>query len=151
MKVIGLGSPDDLRVHFDASEVDVLVDVLRDLRAKATRDAADTYATTPARETRPIDDRHDRLRGLEGLLMQLEEQPPDNTPGAILVGDTTLMRDLARDSSREALERLHDPHERYADHVTPRSREILLRAAKTDKAWITTLTAVEQVDLGWDA
>ncbi len=72
MKVIGLGSPDDLRVRFDATEVDVLVDVLRDLRAKATRDAAETYANTPPRETRPIDDRHDRLRGLEGLLMRLE-------------------------------------------------------------------------------
>jgi hypothetical protein len=46
MKVIGLGSPDDARVRFDACEMDVLVDVLRDLRAKATRDAADTYATT---------------------------------------------------------------------------------------------------------
>jgi hypothetical protein len=36
MKVIGLGSPDDVRIRFDACEIDVLVDVLRDLRAKAT-------------------------------------------------------------------------------------------------------------------
>jgi hypothetical protein len=42
MKVIGLGSPDDVRVRFTAREMDVLVDVLRDLRATATRDAADT-------------------------------------------------------------------------------------------------------------
>jgi hypothetical protein len=86
MKGTGLGSPDDVRVRFDACELDVLVDVLRDLRAKATRDAADTYATTSPRDTRPIDDRHDRLRGLEGLLMQLEEQPPDNRPGAVVMG-----------------------------------------------------------------
>jgi hypothetical protein len=151
MKVLGLGSPDDLRVSFDPSEVDVLVDVLRDLRAKATRDAAETYATTPPRETRPIDDRHDRLRGLEGLLMQLEEQPPDDRPGAILVGDTTLMRDVARAGAREALDRLQDAHERYEDRVTARSRSALLGAAKTAKAWVTTLTAVEQVDLGWEA
>lgn len=151
MKVIGMGSPDDLRVRFDASEVDVLVDVLRDLRAKATRDAADTYATTPPRETRAIDDRHDRLRGLEGLLMQLEKQPPNNRPGAILVGDTTLMRDVARDGAREALDRLQDAHERYEDHVTSRSREALLGAAKTAKAWIATLTAVDRVDRRWDA
>jgi hypothetical protein len=44
--------------------------------------ATETYATTsPARDMRAIDDRHDRLRGIEGLLMQLEEQPPDNRPG----------------------------------------------------------------------
>lgn len=151
MKVIGLGSPTDVRVRLRACEVDVLVDVLRDLRARATREAADTYATTTARETRPIDDRHDRLRGLDGLLMQLEEQPRDNTPGAILVGATPLMRDVAREGALEALERLQDAHEHYANQVTSRSREALLSAAKTAKAWVTTLTAVEGVDLGRDA
>jgi hypothetical protein len=53
MKVIGLGLPDDVRVRFDACEVEVLVDVLRDLRAKATRDAADLRAhRAPARARR---------------------------------------------------------------------------------------------------
>jgi hypothetical protein len=151
MKVIGLGSPDDVRVRFDACELDVLVDVLRDLRAKATRDAADTYAAPSLGDTRPIDDRHDRLRGLEDLLMQLEEQPPDNQPGAVLMGATPLLRGIAGEGALEALERLNDAHERYADHVTERSREALLAAAETTRAWVTTLTAVEQVDLGWDA
>lgn len=96
MKVIGLGAPDHVRVRFDACEMDVLVDVLREQRANATRDAADTYATTPPAQTRPIDDRHARLRAVEGLLMQLEEQPPHNRPGAVLVGDTELMCDVAR-------------------------------------------------------
>jgi hypothetical protein len=147
MKVIGLGSPDDVRVRFDACEIDVLVDVLRDLRAKATRDAADTYATTSPRNTRPIDDRHDRLRGLERLLIQLEEQPPDSRPGAILVGATPLIRGLAQQGAQEALERLHDAHDRYKDSVTSRSREAFLDAAETANAWVTTLTAVDQVDL----
>ena len=151
MKVIGLGSPDDVRVRFTARESDVLVDVLRDLRAKATRDAADTYATTSPRDTRPIDDRHDQLRGIEGLLIQLEEQPPDNRPGAILMGTTPLMRDVAHEAAREALQRLHDARQRYEEHVTSQSRDALRGAAETAKAWVTTLTAVEQVDLGWDA
>lgn len=151
MKVVGLGSPDDVRVRFDVCEIDVLVDVLRDLRAKATRDAADTYATTSPRDTRPIDDRHDRLRSLEGLLMQLEEQPPGERPSAILVAATPLMRDVAHEGAREALERLNDAHERYEEHVTSQARDTLRRAAETAKAWVTTLTAVEQVDLGWDA
>ena len=132
MKVIGLGSPDDVRVRFDASEVDVLVDVLRDLRAKATREAAETYATTPPGETRPIDDRHDRLRWLEGLLMHLEEQPPDDRPEAILVGDTTLIRDIARrcpGSSRTAPRRARA----LRGSRDARSREALLGAAKTAK------------------
>jgi hypothetical protein len=45
MKVIGLGAPDDLRVTFEPCERDVLVDVLREERANATRDAAQSYAT----------------------------------------------------------------------------------------------------------
>jgi hypothetical protein len=150
MKVIGLGSPDNVRVRFDDCEMDVLIDILRDLRAKSTREAADTYATTSPRDTRPIDDRHDRLRGLERLLMQLEEQPPSDRPGATLVGATPLMRGVARDGNHEALERLHDAHERYEDHVTSQSRDALLAAAKAAEAWVTTLTAVEHVDLGWD-
>jgi hypothetical protein len=136
MKVIGLGSPDDVRVRFDASEVDVLVDVLRDLRAKATREAAETYATTPPGETRPIDDRHDRLRWLEGLLMHLEEQPPDDRPEAILVGDTTLIRDT---------------HERYEDRVTRGRARRCSAPPRRPRAWVTTLTAVEHVDPGGDA
>jgi hypothetical protein len=151
MKVIGLGSPDDVRVRFDACEIDVLVDVLRDQRAKATRDAADTYATTPPGQTRPIDDRHDRLRGLEGLLTQLEEQPPQNRPGAILVGDTELMCEVMRDGAREAFGRFGDAHQRYEGHPTPQSRDALLSAAKTAKAWVATLTAVDRVERGWDA
>ena len=83
--------------------------------------------------------------------MQLEEQPPDNRPGAIVVGATPLMRDVAHEGAREALERLNDAHERYEDEATSRSREALLGAAKTATAWVRTLTAVEHVDLGWDA
>jgi len=150
MKVIGLGAPDDIRVRFAACELDVLVDVLREQRANATRDAADTYATTPPGETRPIDDRHDRLRGLEGLLMQLEEQP-HTRPGAVLVGETDLMTDVARDGAREAVCRLEETHERYQDHATPQSREAMLNAARTANAWVATLAAVERVDRGWDA
>jgi hypothetical protein len=37
MKVIGLGSPDDVRVRFDASEIDVLVDVLSSSEFEAGR------------------------------------------------------------------------------------------------------------------
>jgi hypothetical protein len=150
MKVIGLGAPDELRVAFDACELDVLVDVIRDLRAQATRDAVGTYATTTPCDTRPVDDRHDRLRGLDALLIQLEEQPPDNRPGATVIGATPLIRDVAREGAREALERLHDAHERYEKDVTSRSRGWLLGAAKTAEAWATTLAAVGRIDLGGD-
>ncbi|MEN3283383.1 MAG: hypothetical protein V7607_4523 [Solirubrobacteraceae bacterium] len=125
MKVIGLGPPDDVRVRFTAREIDVRVDVLGDLRANATGDAAGIYAATSPCDTRPIDERHDRLRGIEGLLMQLEEQPPESRPGAILVGATPLMRDVAHEAAREALERLHDAHERYEERITSLARETL--------------------------
>jgi hypothetical protein len=150
MKVVGLGSPDELRVAFDACELGVLVDVLRDLRAKATHDAVDTYAASGLGATRPVDDSHDRLRDLDALLIQLEEQPPGSPPGATVIGATPLMRDVARDGAREALERLHDAHEHYEEDVTSRSRESLIGAAKTAKAWVTTVTAIDHVDLGHD-
>ena len=151
MKVIGLGSPDELRVTFDDCELDLLVDVLRDLRAKATRDTADTYAAIASCDTRRVDDRHDRLRGVDGLLIQLEEQPPNSGPGATVIGATPLIRDVASGGAREALERLHDAHEHYEEDRTSRSRESLLSAATTATAWVATLTAVDHVDLGYDA
>jgi hypothetical protein len=80
--------------------------------------------------------------------MQLEEQPPDNRPGAILTGATPLLRDVAHEGAREALERLHDAHGRYEEHVTSHSRDTLRGAVETAKAWVTTLTAVEQVGPG---
>lgn len=149
MKVIGLGAPDEVRVAFDACELDVLVDILRAQRTDATRDAADTYAAVPDDE-RAVDGRHDRIRGIEGLLIQLEEQPPENAPGAILVGETGLMREVVRDSAREALRRLDATHERYENKAVGSTAE-LLSAAETAKAWTVTLTAIDRVDLGWDA
>jgi hypothetical protein len=149
MKAMGLGAPNSVRVRFDASEIDVLVDVLREERADATRDAADSYAATPE-QTRAVDNRHDRLRAVEALLMQLEEQP-HTTPRKVLVGETELMCGVIREAAREALRRLEDAYERYEDRASPQSRDALLDAAKTAKAWIGTLTAVDRVDLGWDA
>jgi hypothetical protein len=150
MKVIGLGAPSSLRIRFDACEFDVLVDVLREQRADATPDAAETYATTPRGQTRPIDDRHDRLRGIEGLLIQLEEQP-HTRPGAVLVGEMQLMSDVARDGAREALRRLQEAHERYTDHTSQQAGDALLNATRAAKKWVATLTALDRVDHGWDA
>jgi hypothetical protein len=150
MKVIGLGAPDDLRVHFDACEIDVLVDVLREQRANATRDAAQTYATTSPGQTRAIDDRHDRLRAIEALLVQLEDEP-QTEGGAVLVGDTQLICDVVRDGTQEALRRLQATHERYEDHAGPQSRDALVDAAETSRAWVATLAAVDRVDRGWNA
>ena len=151
MKVIGLGAPQEVRVRFDACEVEVLVAVLREQRAHATRDAAQTYATTPPGQTRAIDDRHDRLRAVEGSLVQLEEQPPDNKPGAVLVADTEFVSEVVRDGAREALRQLDEAYERYEDHATPEARDALLSAATTTQAWVATLTAVDGVDQGWGA
>jgi hypothetical protein len=93
MKAIGLGSPDELRAHFDACGIDVLVDVVREQRANAACDAAQTYATTSPGHTRAIDDRHERLRAIDALLLQLEVQPQTEA-GAIIVGDTQLICDV---------------------------------------------------------
>jgi hypothetical protein len=149
MKVIGLGAPESVRVRFDGSEVDVLVDIVREQRADATRDAAETYATAPG-QTQAVDERHDRLRAVEGLLIQLEEQP-HTRPGAVLVGETEHVCDVVRAGAREALRRLAETHGRYEDHATPQSRDALLDAAKTAKAWVVTLTDFDRVDRGWEA
>jgi hypothetical protein len=149
VKVIGLGAPDTVRVRFDACEVDVLVDVLREQRADATREAAETYATASG-ETRAVDDRHDRLRAVEALLMQLEDQPRTSRD-AVLLGETEVMRDVVRGGVREALRRLEEAHERYEEHASPQSRDALLHAAKTTRAWVATLTGFDRVDRGWDS
>jgi len=148
VKVIGLGAPDSVRVGFDACEVDVLVDVLREQRADATRDAADVYATAPA-QPRAVDDRHDRLRAIEGLLMQLEDQPRTSRD-AVLLGETEVMRDIVRGGIREALRRLEEAHERYVEHASPQARDALLDATQTAKAWAATLTGFDLVDQGWE-
>jgi hypothetical protein len=148
MKVIGLGAPDEVQIRFAATEIDVLVDLLREQRADATREAAETYAAAPPGETRAVDDRHDRLRAVEGLLLQLEE-PPDDRPGAVLVGPTALMRDVVRDGARQAIRGLEEAHKRYAHHAIPNSGDALVNAAKTAKAWVATLTALDRVDRGW--
>jgi hypothetical protein len=146
MKVIRLGAPDDVRVRFDACEIEVLVDVLREQRANATRDAAQGYATTSAAQTRAIDDRHDRLRAIEALLVQLEEH---RLTGAVLVGEATLMCEVVRAGAHEALRRLVATHDSYEDHASPQARDALLNAAKAGRAWVATLTAVDRIDRGW--
>lgn len=150
MKVTGLGSPCDVRVRFDPCEIDVLVDVLREQRGDATRDAAGTYTTTPKAESDVVDNRHDRLRAIEELLMQLEGQPEENRPGAILLGETGLMREIARDGAWEALRQLGDTQDRYEDAATRQVGDTLLTAAETAKAWAATLTDLDRVDRGWD-
>lgn len=84
-------------------------------------------------------------------MVQLEEQPPDDRPGAVLVSDTELMSEVVRDGAREALRRLEEAHERYEDHATPEARDALLSAATTTQAWVATLTEVDGVDQGWGA
>jgi hypothetical protein len=147
MKVVGLGAPDDLRVHFEACEIDVLVDVLREERANATRDAAQSYATNGPGQTRAIDDRHDRLRAIEALLAQLEEAPRIES-GTILVSSTELMCDVAHSGAREALRRLEATHERYEDHGSTQSGDALLNAAETATSWVATLVAVDRIERG---
>ena len=58
---------------------------------------------------------------------------------------------VVRDGAREALRRLEETHERYEDQATPESGHALRNAAKTARAWVATLTAVDRVDRGWDA
>jgi hypothetical protein len=43
-----------------------------------------------------LDDRHDRLRAVEGSLIRLEEQP-QTTTGVVLVRDSELMCGVVRD------------------------------------------------------
>jgi hypothetical protein len=103
--------------------------------ADATRDAAQSYAPTSPGHTRAIDDHHERLRAVETLLVQLEDQPR-TAGGASLVGDTQLMCDVVRDGAREALRRVTATYERYEDHASPQSRDTLLNAATTTTAWM---------------
>lgn len=150
MKVVGLGAPASVRIRFQVRELDVLVDVLREQRARATREASDTYARVSAEDARSIDESHDELRAIEGLLMQLEEQRPDETGRVVLVARTVVMYDVVRAGAREALQRLQDAHDRYPSYGAGPARDALLDAAETAKAWLVTLTSFDRVDGGPD-
>ncbi len=149
MKVIGYGAPTSVRIRFQVRELDVLVDVLRELRARATRDATDTYARTNADDPE-IDESHDELRTIEGMLMQLEENRPDDAGRVVLVAKTTVMHDVVRAGAREALQRLQDAHDRYPSYSAGPTRDALLDTAETAKAWLVTLTSFDRVDGGPD-
>jgi|GEM_PF-5920049 len=154
MTVIGLGSPDSVRVRFERCQLDVLVDVLREQRRTATLGASETYHHTPRHDTRAIDDRHDTLRALEALLIQLENLPADEHDHPTLVGPTELLGEIIDAGARDALRRLETAYERYEDRFRggPPSthRDALRRGADTAHAWITTLTNFAEVDDGTD-
>jgi hypothetical protein len=140
-----------VRIRFEASEIDVLVDVLREHRTRATLDAAETYGRVPCGDTGAVDDRHDELRTIESLLMQLEDQQPDERGRVVMTGETEVMCDVVRDGAREALRRLDDAHDGYRERASSASRDALLDAAKTARAWVVTLTSFDRVDRGPDA
>lgn len=151
MKVIGLGTPHSMRIRFDACEIDVLVDVLRQQRTRATLDTADAYRCVRHDDPSAVDDRHDALRALEGLLMQLEDQLPDEQGRVALVGETSLISDVVHAGAREALRRLNDTHDRYRQPSLRDTRNVLAQGADTVRAWIVTLTSLDGVDEGPDA
>lgn len=150
MKVIGLGAPDRVRIRFTACEVDLLLDVLRRQRARATLDAAESYGRVTRDDRRSVDDRHERLRALEGMLMQLEAEPPDDRGRVVLEHETEVISDVLRDGAREALQRLENALERYLESRR-RGGDGLLNAARTAQAWTVTLARFDHVDLGSDA
>ena len=149
MKVLGLGSPDELRVRVAHSEREVLVGVLRNLRAGATRAVATVYESTPPERTRQIDDRHDHLRAIDALLVQVDQHGPNDRTEVVVVGDTELMRIVIHDSAREAIRLLQDAHASYEERLTPKTAAALIAAARAALAWTETLIAADRVDLGW--
>ncbi len=149
MKVVGLGAPRRVRIRFQLCELDVLIDVLRDLRGRATRDASDTYAR-PAADEAAIDDRHNELRALEAMLMQLEQTRPDDTGRVVLVGETEVVSDVVRAGAREALKRLEARHDGYPEYGGGPAGAALVDAVETAKAWLVTLVSFDQVNNGPD-
>jgi hypothetical protein len=152
MKVTGWGHPDRVRVRFAACEVDLLVDVLRERRADATCDAAEIYKEPGFDHERAVDDKHDRLRGIEALFRQMEEGPDnvDERGQVVLVGDTEVMGDILKTGAKEAMRRLVEAHNAYLERPMPWARDRLLPALETAHAWLITLTSFVQVDQALD-
>jgi hypothetical protein len=148
MKVTGWGNPDRVRIRFAACEVDLLVHVLRERRADATCDAAETYGRPGFDFERAVDDKHDRLRAIEALFRQMEEGPenPDEQGRVVLVGDTEVMDDLLKAGAKEAIRRLVDAHDAYLEHPAPWARNRLLPAVETAHEWLITLASFVEVD-----
>lgn len=144
MKVTGLGTPESVRARFRTAEIDVLVDVLREHRAQATREAATAHETVST-SVRSV---HDRLRAVEALLMQLDDQP-HTREGVVLFGDTALIGEIVRDGATQALARFVDAHQRYRERARVEAHDRLLTAAVGAQAWVATLVAFDRVNSGW--
>lgn len=149
MKIIGYGDPRSVRIRFQTRELDVLVDVLRDLRADATQQASTTYADAPGDE-RAIDDRHDQLRAIEALLIQLEEQRLDDSGRTPVTASTPVMAEVVRAGAREAIRRLGAAHDGYPGFDRDGAGDALIDAAETATAWLITLVSFDRVTNGPD-
>jgi hypothetical protein len=151
MKVVGLGAPSSVRARFAPCELPLVADVLRELRTAATLEAAETYGRMWREDTRAVDDGHERLREIETLLVQLDEEPPDERGRVALVARTELMSQVIHDGCEQAVRRLQTAHDHYHEHTTTaESRRALLDAANAAHAWTLTLASFDQIDQGPD-
>lgn len=148
-RVIGLGAPDVVRVRLERCQLDPLVEQLRTQRADATERAADASRQRPHDE-RAIDDCHDELRAIEGMLMQLEAHEVDREGRQTITGPTWLMHDTITGATQRALHRAgaaSTTADGPADTLAARAAE-LLPALTCAHAWVATLVAFRHVDLG---
>jgi hypothetical protein len=82
-----------------------------------------------------VDDRHDELRTIESLLMQLEDQQPDAQGRVVLTGDTEVMCDIVHEGAREALGRLDDAHDGYRERSRSATRDALTLPRQHGRGW----------------
>jgi hypothetical protein len=149
MKVVGTGAPRMLTVRFKPCEIKVLRDELHHRRAVITEAAAAAHDRTQAPGAgagdREVEDRHDELFLISGILDELRAPVPPDQPREV-VAPTWLMGPIIRGAAVDAVERLHDAVTAFsADRGMPPPDEVRA-AVDTAGAMVATLIALDHAE-----
>jgi hypothetical protein len=152
MKVVGMGAPEWVRIVMGRDELDLVIDALLEQRELVSRRLVEVY-DDPGRSVRDVDDAHDELRGIETILMRLEQTEHRGDGSKELLGPTAIMVETIDRAARQALRQLGDAHDRFTGLPVDGSRDALLRTAATIRAIraiLTTVVSLREIDRGPD-
>jgi hypothetical protein len=154
VKVVGTGAPRMLTIRFEPCELEALRDELEERRAvslqaaaHAQRHAGNAHPTVAVaqRPRRELERRHDELLLISRLLDDLRRPAPRDQPREV-VGPTSLLGEVIRGASAEAIERLvEDVAEFREDRGRPTAEQLRASLAAA-AAWVETLIGLDYAD-----
>jgi hypothetical protein len=148
-KVIGTGAPRMLTVRFRPCEVAVVLDELHHRRTVVTEAAANAHAVSTAQDAgagdQSVEDHHDELLLISGLLDDLHAPAPRDQPREV-VAATRILSPVIRGAAVEAVERLCAAVRRFATDKGECTPEEVRGAVDTAAALSATLIGLDHAE-----